>query len=343
MNIEKKYIDDLLSLCKTVDQRSALDNVIKVIDKKESATFSITAARGRGKSAALGLAVAYAIHKATPSVFISALFLENIQTLFDLIIIGLQKLGYRRSVDFKPLYCFSGKKRSIYKIEFIKTRQFILHFHPFEELKSHPALLIIDEAASIPLDSIKKLLSVSMVLMASTVGGYEGTGRAFKMKLIDYLKGNSKDSTKLGVKAYYSFELIEPIRYGKHDPVEEWLNKTLLLDAMPTTLNESPSPSECCFYYLNKSVLFSNTPETEQALSALFAVFAASHYRNSPDDLQVLADARNHEVFALLSPSNHIVCAVQVAFEGKLDKYVQVKAGNLLPWVLYENFHDEDF
>lgn len=347
-------LDTLLDMCKTHDQRRVLERCAEIIDKNENATVSITAARGRGKSAAMGLAVAHAIQKGTPSVFISALFKENVQTLFELIIAGLQKGGYRKTVDFKVFYAFAGKKRSIYRILFPKTKQFIDYFHPLAELKAYPSLLVIDEAASIPLDHIKKLLPAGLVLMASTVGGYEGTGRAFKTKLIEYLKTKSivpsaSDEAALmrslhsENKPYYLLELAEPIRYAKNDPVEEWLNKTLLLDASIAGIRECPLPSACQFYHINKTSLFCGAAETEDVLRELFSVFAASHYRNSPDDLQILADVRNHEVFALLSPSSRILCAVQVAFEGRVDRNAQNREGNLIPWVVHENFSVDGF
>jgi len=48
--------------------------------------------------------------------------------------------------------------------------------------------LIIDEAAAIPLPMVKKLIGSYTIFMASTVNGYEGTGRSLSLKLIKKLR-----------------------------------------------------------------------------------------------------------------------------------------------------------
>ena len=49
-------------------------------------------------------------------------------------------------------------------------------------------LLAIDEAAAIPLPTVKKLLGPYLVFLSSTINGYEGTGRALSLKLIQQLR-----------------------------------------------------------------------------------------------------------------------------------------------------------
>jgi N-acetyltransferase 10 len=48
--------------------------------------------------------------------------------------------------------------------------------------------LIIDEAAAIPITLVKQLLGPYMVILSSTIHGYEGTGRSLSLKLISQLK-----------------------------------------------------------------------------------------------------------------------------------------------------------
>jgi N-acetyltransferase 10 len=45
-------------------------------------------------------------------------------------------------------------------------------------------LLVIDEAAAIPITIVKQLLGPYLVFLSSTVNGYEGTGRSLSLKLI---------------------------------------------------------------------------------------------------------------------------------------------------------------
>src|SRR5205814_3829035 len=53
-------------------------------------------------------------------------------------------------------------------------------------------LVVIDEAAAIPLPLVKKLIGPYLVFMASTINGYEGTGRSLSLKLIQQLREQSR-------------------------------------------------------------------------------------------------------------------------------------------------------
>lgn len=69
------------------------------------------------------------------------------------------------------------------------------------------------------------------------------------------------------------------------------------------------------------------------------SLFISSHYKNSPNDLQLLSDAPAHAIFVLINkiPKNDgdskkveipdILCAVQIAFEGKIS-YESVMSKN---------------
>ncbi len=83
-------------------------------------------------------------------------------------------------------------------------------------------------------------------------------------------------------------ELDEPIRYGKNDPVERWLNDLLCLDA--TQKNDElnfgfPYPEQCELYFVNRDTLFSYHSSSETFLNKLMSIFVASHYKNTPNDL----------------------------------------------------------
>ena len=59
------------------------------------------------------------------------------------------------------------------------------------------------------------------------------------------------------------------------------------------------------------------------------SLFVSSHYKNSPNDLQLLSDSPSHLIFVLLGPIKKtsdgktelpdIFCAIQVALEGNLN------------------------
>ena len=68
-------------------------------------------------------------------------------------------------------------------------RQTIQYILPTEHEKlSQAELLAIDEAAAIPLPVLKKMFGPYLVFLSSTVNGYEGTGRALSLKLIQNLR-----------------------------------------------------------------------------------------------------------------------------------------------------------
>ena len=62
---------------------------------------------------------------------------------------------------------------------------------------------MVDEAAAIPLPLVKKLMGPYLLFLSSTINGYEGTGRALSLKLIQQLretqsKGSSFKSVSMG-------------------------------------------------------------------------------------------------------------------------------------------------
>ena len=76
------------------------------------------------------------------------------------------------------------------KINVFKShRQTIQYILPTEHVKLAQAeLLAVDEAAAIPLPILKQLIGPYLVFLSSTVNGYEGTGRALSLKLIQNLR-----------------------------------------------------------------------------------------------------------------------------------------------------------
>lgn len=95
-----------------------------------------------------------------------------------------------------------------------------------------------------------------------------------------------------------------PIRYNTKDPVEEWLNTLLCLDCDEiSNLNSSvPYPDQCTLYLVNKETLFSFNKSSELFLKKIWSLFVSSHYKNSPNDLQLFSDAPAHGLAVLLGP-----------------------------------------
>ncbi|KAF0694993.1 Aste57867_14162 [Aphanomyces stellatus] len=153
-----------------------------------------------------------------------------------------------------------------------------------------------------------------------------------------------------------------PIRYSADDSVEAWLNSLLCLTcSTPRIAGGTPHPRDCELYYVDRDSLFSYHKLSENFLQRIMALYVASHYKNQPNDLQLLSDAPAHHIFVLLGPQAEgqgnagqlpdVLCVVQVALEGEISKEsVQAQlsrgqraSGDLIPWTVAQQFQDNEF
>ncbi|KAI3866765.1 hypothetical protein MKW92_052498 [Papaver armeniacum] len=357
-------VGPIINNCKTLDQGKAVISFLdSILDKTLKSTIALLAARGRGKSAALGLAISGAIAAGYSNIFVTAPVPGNVKTLFEYVVKGFTALGYDKHTDYDLV---EGVGKVIVRINVYKHhRQTIQYIQPHEHEKlSQAELLVIDEAAAIPLPIVRSLFGPYLIFISSTVNGYEGTGRSLSLKLLRQLEEQSQNNKSvegvLSGRLFKKVELSEAIRYAPGDPVESWLNGILCLDAtsvMPniTTL---PLPTECDLYYVNRDTLFSYHKDSELFLQRMMAVYVSSHYKNSPDDLQLMADAPAHHLFVLLGPVDKsknqlpdILCVIQVCLEGQISHESVLKSledgrqphGDEIPWRFYEQFQDSKF
>ena len=384
-------IGSLITLARTVDQAKALLTFVDAIAEKTlRSTVTLTAARGRGKSAALGVAIAAAIAHGYSNIFITSPSPENLKTLFEFVFKGFDSLNYLDHVDYTIIQSTNPDfNKAIVRVNVHRQhRQTIQYIQPQDAYTLGQAeLLIIDEAAAIPLPLVRQLMGPYLVFMASTINGYEGTGRSLSLKLIQQLREQSRGGTKMngpqgenvadrssgrpskdvdqpyaGTRTLREITLSEPIRYAQGDSVERWLNKVLCLDAtLPRSKVNTqgcPHPSECQLLHVNRDTLFSFHPVSEKFLQQMMALYVASHYKNSPNDLQLMSDAPAHQLFVLVPPvaddSSRLpepLCVIQVALEGQISKQSvlnslsrgQRAGGDLIPWLVSQQFQDEDF
>ncbi|KAI9726245.1 MAG: killer toxin resistant protein [Cirrosporium novae-zelandiae] len=388
---ESEPVGSLVKLAKTVDQAKALLTFVEAIAEKTlRSTVTLTAGRGRGKSAALGVAIAAAIAHGYSNIFITSPSPENLKTLFEFVFKGFDTLDYMDHVDYTILQSTNPDfNKAIVRVNVHRQhRQTIQYIQPQDAYALGQAeLLVIDEAAAIPLPLVQKLMGPYLVFMASTVNGYEGTGRSLSLKLIQQLREQSRGSGRVsktqeidlksrstgkapksvevsgGGRSLREITLSEPIRYAQGDTVEKWLNKLLCLDAtLPkpkANTQGTPHPSRCELLYVNRDTLFSGHPVSEKFLQQMMALYVASHYKNSPNDLQLMSDAPAHELFVLvppLDPENdkglpEPLCVLQVALEGQIKRESVLEslsrgqrlAGDLIPWLVSQQFQDAEF
>ncbi|KAF6229909.1 hypothetical protein HO133_004246 [Letharia lupina] len=389
--VDTQPVGFLVKIAKTVDQAKALLTFVDAIAEKAlRSTVTLTAARGRGKSAALGVAIAAAIAHGYSNIFITSPSPENLKTLFEFVFKGFDALNYLDHVDYTIIQSTNPDfNKAIVRVNVHRQhRQTIQYIQPQDAYTLGQAeLVVIDEAAAIPLPLVRKLLGPYLVFMASTINGYEGTGRSLSLKLIQQLRDQSRGSSKLNSaedaeiadrstgkaaangdnassrgRSLREITLTEPIRYSQGDSVEKWLNKVLCLDAtLPNSnLNTQgcPHPSKCELLHVNRDTLFSFHPVSEKFLQQMIALYVASHYKNSPNDLQLMSDAPAHQLFVLVPPvdddSSRLpepLCVIQVALEGQISKQSvlsslsrgQRAGGDLIPWLVSQQFQDEEF
>lgn len=387
---ESQPVGSLVNLARTVDQaKSLLTFVDAIAEKTLRNTVALTAARGRGKSAALGVAIAAAVAHGYSNIFITSPSPENLKTLFEFVFKGFDALGYLDHVDYTILQSTNPDfNKAIVRVNIHRQhRQTIQYIQPQDaHVLGQAELLVIDEAAAIPLPLVRKLMGPYLIFMASTINGYEGTGRSLSLKLIQQLREQSKGGLKangqddtdvadrstgkaaknaeksLGGRSLREITLSEPIRYAPGDSVEKWLNRVLCLDAtLPKSKMNTqgcPHPSQCELLQVNRDTLFSFHPVSEKFLQQMMALYVASHYKNTPNDLQLMSDAPAHQLFVLVPPIDEEatklpepLCVIQVALEGRISKQSvlnslsrgQRAGGDLIPWLISQQFQDEDF
>ncbi|ETW81501.1 hypothetical protein HETIRDRAFT_64813 [Heterobasidion irregulare TC 32-1] len=384
---DTKPVGELVKLAKTTDQAQAILTFVDAIAEKTlSSTVTLTAGRGRGKSAALGLAIAAALAHGYSNIFVTSPSPENLNTLFEFIFKGMDALGYEEHLDYDIAQSTNPDfNKAIVRVNvFREHRQTIQYIQPQDaHVLGQAELVIIDEAAAIPLPLVRNLIGPYLVFLASTINGYEGTGRSLSLKLIQQLRETtrpslskdtslpSEDATTsskkpthaapVKVRTLREIKLEVPIRYSAGDRVERWLNGLLCLDATaaPRSAHHgTPHPSQCELFYVSRDTLFSYHPASEVFLQRMMALYVASHYKNQPNDLQLMSDAPAHHLFVLLPPlkddESHLpepLVVLQVALEGNISRQAIMDGlsrglragGDMIPWLVAQQFQESKF
>ena len=263
----------------TADQKKAIKAIIHVVTGHRRRPLLISADRGRGKSAALGFAAAQLIER------------------------GL--------CQHITICAPSRKMADIVFHHAADTRR--LYFQTADEILKSPDktdLLLIDEAAAIPLSLLNQLLQKhSRIVFATTLHGYEGSGRGFAIRFQKTL-----DEKTPGWKHCH---LRQPIRWEENDLLEKFTFDALLLSAEPVDgqVVKNATLADCVISQIDKTDLI----KQEQRLSSLFGLLVAAHYQTKPSDLQHMLDDKNTALFTLEYQGNIIATAL-LNKEGGFDR-----------------------
>jgi len=278
-------------------QQNCIEQIVKVANGRANRPLLINADRGRGKSAALGLAAAKLADK-------------------KIIICSTQ---------FKATHSSFKHLANELNLQYNAEHKQLANLHyvaPDALLNALPEcdLLLVDEAAAIPVPLLLKMLAhYPRIVFASTLVGYEGNGRGYTIRFSNYIKAHYKASKVLA--------LDEPLRFAKHDPLEQHIRTLLALDAQYKELNirevEQPVYSE-----ITQQSLVNNEPLLQQVI----ALLALAHYQSSVNDLRQLLDTPSQRIF--ISRINNLLVGVcLIAIEGGLseDLALQVTSGERRP------------
>lgn len=279
-----------LAPCLTVDQAQAVEALLKVARGHRRRPLVLTADRGRGKSAALGIAAARLLADGVSPVVVTAPRAAGANTVFEhalRLLRGAERHGNRLTYDGAELV-------------FVAPDALAQHV-------TNAALVLVDEAAAIPVPLLTRLLDRhARIAFSTTVHGYEGNGRGFALRFRSALEGRTPQ--------WRAMNLETPIRYPAGDPLERWVNQALLLAAEPAALQAPVSVSDSHVIRIDKAELATD----ETRLSQVFGLLVQAHYQTRPSDLRQLLDAPDVDVW--IATSGDVVLGVAlVVAEGGLD------------------------
>lgn len=264
-------------------QQQAVAAICTVAQGRRKRPCLLTADRGRGKSAALGLAVAELTE----------------QGVNDIII------------------CAPSKKTAAMVFKHAGKAAGNLSFYSPDELQQHKPsanLVLIDEAAAIPLPLLADFLQhYARLVFATTEHGYEGSGRGFAIKFRQLLDAQTPN--------WQACHLKTPIRWQANDTVELFTFDALLLNAeaadsaLVSTTAAKAQLNDYQFKRLNKQQLLAD----EAQLRQLFGLLVSAHYQTKPSDLVQLLDDDRITLFSL-STASILVAVALVVREGELPQ-----------------------
>jgi tRNA(Met) cytidine acetyltransferase len=273
-------------------QRRVIEAIKRCANGHSNRPVVITANRGRGKSAALGIASAELLIESNKRVLVTAPSKANVRVLID---------------HFDKV---RSRSREVGKFETAKEKELFIALDKLISSKPKTDLLIVEEAGSIPVQQLSVITKhYNRIIFSTTVDGYEGNGQGFFLRFLPTLNKTYKQ--------WKHFQLQIPYRWPSHDPLEEATNEAFCLSSTPT-LPTSLSPtlsSKISYQAINQSELMSNNPLLEQ----VYHLLVAAHYQTRPTDLERLLSDSGVRVFAAFSETK-VIGVVVINQEGELSQ-----------------------
>ncbi|MDF0752597.1 GNAT family N-acetyltransferase [Marinobacter sp. 71-i] len=246
----------------TEDQSALVEDVVRTGLGRRRRPLVVTADRGRGKSAALGMAAVRLLEEGRQRVVVTAPEPAAVKTLFH----------HARMAAGQVSDSEMGTD------DVVVGDHGLLRFCPLDRLlteKPEAEVVMVDEAAAIPADVLKQvLLGWPRVIFSTTVHGYEGSGRGFAIRFRSVLDSETPH--------WRNASLTAPIRWAASDPLEPLTRRMFLLDA------EAPSGSGDSSGLLVEP--WDPATAGDEELNDAFGLLVDAHYRTSPGDLRQWMD-----------------------------------------------------
>ncbi len=274
--------------CLTRQQRMIVDAVETLFHHTGAKPLVVRADRGRGKSAALGIAAARILsgsaarHPARAlRILVTAPRPEAVETL----------LRFAR-------------------IDNVEAKQAIRFVAPDLLLQTLPPadLLLVDEAAALAPAMLAAMLDhYAKVVMATTVQGYEGTGQGFLIRFARFLNRAHP--------GWQTLLMDEPVRWAPQDPLECFINDALFLNACVEPVLQQALKQPDTWKFRELTPVLESLDES--LLRSIYGLLASAHYRTRPSDLRTLLDGPNVRSW-ILSDGQDVLAVAMVAEEGQL-------------------------
>lgn len=283
--------------CRTLDQQTAVAAIVGLGRAQSKLPLVLVSDRGRGKSSALGIAAALllkqVLQQGCKKILVTAPRLASVEALFEHASRLLPEASCHRGLLTYGEAC----------LRFVAPDELI-------ETAPEADLLLVDEAAAIPTPMLEKMLShYQRLVFATTVHGYEGTGRGFALRFNKVLD--------LQTPGWRQLRMLQPIRWAENDLLEGFVFDALLLNATIASEEDllNLDVSQCQIDHINCVDLMRD----QQLLSEVFGLLVLAHYRTRPNDLRQLLDSPDLQLY-VMHYQQHVVAVVLLGIEGGMDE-----------------------
>jgi tRNA(Met) cytidine acetyltransferase len=300
-------------LCLNAAQRRAFRRMLPLPDLPEHTCFVLTAPRGRGKSTLLGALIRQWRSVGMADVRVTAPNPAAIAALLRVL-----------DRDYGDVAQLGRSDSGIY----LAPDQLLA-------ADARPHVLLVDEAAALPVHQLLALAArVPRTIFATTTVGFEGSGRGFRLRFLRALRLRGYTVQEL--------RLREPVRWVDQDPLEDWINRLLLLDAEAPAAPRGIGFDDAVAAGRVAWVSGSRLGHNEAVLSAVVGLLSDAHYRTRPSDLRRWLDDPALAIGVLRGPGGVVLSVVLLLAEPGLHPEVAESvwagerrpAGRFLPCVL---------